>query len=105
MLLFFILNDRHTPRSTRTSTLVPDTTLYRAFSQAAGAASGGDLGWVIEGQLDPALDRTLRSLAPGQVSEPIRTLTGYHILLLRDQRRALENSGTDRKSTRLNSSH
>lgn len=64
----------------------------RQFSQAAGAASGGDLGWVIQGQLDPALDEALQSLSPGQVSAPIRTLTGYHILLLRDQRTALQGS-------------
>ncbi|HET8729164.1 MAG TPA: peptidylprolyl isomerase [Alphaproteobacteria bacterium] len=68
----------------------PFAGVARQFSQAAGAASGGDLGWVVEGQLDPALDQALQRLAPGQVSDPVRTLTGYHIMLLRDQRRALQ---------------
>ncbi|UEM05272.1 peptidylprolyl isomerase [Skermanella rosea] len=58
----------------------------RQFSQSAGATNGGDLGWVQQGQLPEELDTTLRDLRPGQVSRPIRSLTGYHILLLREQR-------------------
>lgn len=61
----------------------------RQFSQSAGAAQGGDMGWVIEGQLDPALDEAVAAMEPGTVSNPIRTVMGYHIMLLRDQRRAL----------------
>jgi peptidyl-prolyl cis-trans isomerase SurA len=59
----------------------------REFSRSAGAAQGGDLGWVIEGQLDPALDQAMAAMAPGEVSDPVRSLAGYHILLLRDRRR------------------
>jgi len=58
----------------------------RQFSQAAGASSGGDRGWVQQGQLDDELDRGLRALRPGQVSEPIRSPSGFHILLLRNTR-------------------
>ncbi len=66
---------------------VPFPRVARQFSQAADAANGGDLGWIIEGQLDPALDAAIGRLSPGQLSPPIRTLSGYHILLLRQQRR------------------
>src|SRR5690606_11180615 len=38
------------------------------------------------GQLDPALDTVIQGMQPGQVSTPIRTLPGYHILYLRDRR-------------------
>lgn len=58
----------------------------RQFSQSAGATNGGDLGWVQQGQLPEELDTALRGLRPGQASRPIRSLTGYHILLLREQR-------------------
>ncbi len=58
----------------------------RQFSQAAGAAQGGDLGWIQQGQLAEELDEAIRRLRPGQLSEPIRGATGYHVLLLRDQR-------------------
>lgn len=56
------------------------------FSQAAGASKGGDLGWVQEGQLAPELDEALQSLKQGEITPPLRSLTGYHILLLRDVR-------------------
>lgn len=56
------------------------------FSQSAGAATGGDLGWVQQGQLEQAVDETLRQLRPGQFSRPVRGIGGYHILWVRDQR-------------------
>lgn len=60
--------------------------LAQQFSKAAGAAQGGDLGWVQQGQLAEELDAALGNLQKNQVSDPVRTLNGYHILLLRDQR-------------------
>jgi peptidyl-prolyl cis-trans isomerase SurA len=60
--------------------------LARQFSESATASRGGDLGWVQEGQLPEELDRVLSRMQSGQASSPIRTLNGYHILLLRDQR-------------------
>jgi peptidyl-prolyl cis-trans isomerase SurA len=56
------------------------------FSQSPTAAVGGDLGWVKQGQLGGKLDATLSKLQPGQISNPIRTLAGYYILMLRDRR-------------------
>ena len=58
----------------------------RQFSQSAGAANGGDLGWVQQGQLPEELDAALQQLRPGQATRPIRSITGYHILMLRDER-------------------
>lgn len=60
--------------------------LARQFSQSAGAASGGDMGWVRSGELNPELDKVLTTMRPGQMSAPVRTATGYHVLLVRDQR-------------------
>lgn len=60
--------------------------LARAFSQNAAAASGGDLGWLVQGQLDDQIEQQLARMQPGQISEPIRTLDGYHIVALRDRR-------------------
>lgn len=56
------------------------------FSQSAGAATGGDLGWIQQGQLEETLDRALQQLRPGQFSRAIRGAAGYHILWLREQR-------------------
>jgi peptidyl-prolyl cis-trans isomerase SurA len=58
----------------------------RQFSQAAGAAQGGDLGWIQQGQLAPELNKALTAAQPGEVSDPIRTPNGFHILGVRDKR-------------------
>lgn len=71
----------------------PFPAVAQQFSQAAGAQSGGDMGWVLGGQLEPALDQVLSTMSQGQVSEPIRTLGGYNILLLRDTRLVNANTG------------
>ncbi|MGC9163387.1 MAG: peptidylprolyl isomerase [Thiomonas sp.] len=53
----------------------------RELSQdPATAAKGGDLGWVLPGQLDPALDAALQQLNPGDVSAPI--VVGNKVVLL-----------------------
>ncbi len=63
--------------------------IARQFSQDAAARNGGDIGWVQPGQLEKELDEALLGMRPGQVSEPIRTSTGYQILWLRKRRRAM----------------
>jgi peptidyl-prolyl cis-trans isomerase SurA len=60
--------------------------LARAFSQNTAAASGGDLGWLIPGQLDDQIEQQLAAMQPGQLAGPFRTLDGYHIVALRDRR-------------------
>lgn len=62
------------------------------FSQGANAAQGGMIGWVQAGQLPEELDKKLKSMPNGAVSTPIRSLTGYHILYLRDKREISENT-------------
>jgi peptidyl-prolyl cis-trans isomerase SurA len=59
--------------------------LAQQFSQAAGAAAGGDLGWNQEGELPDEIDQAIHNLAPGQISQPVRTESGYHIVLLRQK--------------------
>lgn len=64
----------------------------RQFSQSASAASGGDIGWVIQGQLPDELDDTLSDMIPGRIAGPIRSEGGWYILLLRERR---EPAGTE----------
>jgi len=66
------------------------------FSQSPSAADGGDIGWVIQGQLAEEIDQALLPLKPGQIAGPIRAEGGYHILLVRDRR---EPVGTEVAST------
>jgi len=49
------------------------------FSQAASAPSGGKLGWVSPGQLAAPLDKAIRNLKKGQVSDAILYRSDYYI--------------------------
>jgi peptidyl-prolyl cis-trans isomerase SurA len=69
--------------------------LARNFSQNAAAPSGGDLGWIRQGELDAELDATVSKMKPSTVAGPIRTISGYHILLLRERRIAKGLEGPD----------
>lgn len=70
----------------------PFAGLAAQFSKAPGAAKGGDIGWVQEGRLAEDLDKVLKTMAEGEVSEPIRSTEGYHILFLRQKRTFTEGS-------------
>ena len=72
--------------------------IARQFSQSGTATLGGDLGWVQDGELDPELNAVLAQMGPGELSPPVRTLTGFHILLLRDMRK---NEGGDIDRSRI----
>lgn len=47
---------------------------------------GGDLGWVSKGDTDPAFEAALFALHKGQVSDPVLSSEGYHVIWLRDER-------------------
>ncbi len=49
-------------------------------------AAGGDLGWIEKGLGEPAFDQALYALKPGQISEPVRTSEGFHVIMLRETR-------------------
>ena len=58
-------------------------TLAREFSQGAGQADGGEIGWVNRGTLIAGIeDVAFQKLSVGQVSEPFRTSMGVHIVKL-----------------------
>jgi peptidyl-prolyl cis-trans isomerase SurA len=60
-----------------------------AVSNSAGqrALQGGDLGWRRRDQMPTMFTRALSPLQPGQITDPIRSPSGFHLLKLEDQRR------------------
>lgn len=55
--------------------------LARAHSEDPGsAASGGDLGWVNPAQMVPEFEKAMNALKPNQLSEPVRTPFGLHLI-------------------------
>ncbi len=57
-----------------------------AFSNSQTALDGGRLGWRKGGELPTFLADTIAKLKPGEVSELLRTPTGFHIIRLNDIR-------------------
>jgi peptidyl-prolyl cis-trans isomerase SurA len=58
----------------------------RQFSQAAEAAQGGDIGWVLPGMLDPEVEQIIDGMSKGQLTRPLRLGGGYYVFLLIDRR-------------------
>ncbi|NIR60977.1 MAG: molecular chaperone SurA [Gammaproteobacteria bacterium] len=50
------------------------------------APKGGDLGWVDPGEVPPEIERAMEALAPGEVSAPIETEAGWHIVQVLERR-------------------
>lgn len=63
-------------------------TLARENSQDGSAAQGGDLGWANPGQFVPEFEAVIQSLAPGEVSAPLTSRFGVHLIQLMERRNA-----------------
>lgn len=54
--------------------------LAKLYSNDLSASKGGDLGWVYPGDTVPEFERAMDQLKPGEVSQPIETPFGYHLI-------------------------
>ncbi len=62
-------------------------TLAKADSDDLGSKEqGGDLGWLEKGVTDPAFEAALFAMKKGDISDPVKSEDGYHIIWLRDVR-------------------
>lgn len=55
-------------------------TLAQRFSKCPSAPQGGDLGDIELRRLDEAFAEAAETLNPGQISGPVRTKFGYHLI-------------------------
>lgn len=59
-----------------------------SFSIDGTAQNGGDLGWFRAGMMIPDFQAAVEALEPGQVSDPVQTQFGWHVIRLIDTRTA-----------------
>jgi len=60
--------------------------LARQYSEDGTAAKGGELGWVNPGDTVPDFEKAMNELQPGQVSAPIRSPFGWHLIQVLERR-------------------
>lgn len=88
--IFFALpNNASAPEVARTRQLAATVrngiTDEATFVAAVDANTGGELGWLHEGDLPAQLEAALQTMTPGTVSEPIRGEAGFHIFFLHER--------------------
>jgi hypothetical protein len=57
----------------------------QAFHDTILAANGGDLGWITPDQLDPDFAEAVQHLKKNEISQPVKTRWGYHLIQLLDR--------------------
>ncbi len=62
------------------------TELARLQSEDASASRGGDLGWLSPGDTVPEFERAMTGLEPGQVSDPVQSPFGWHLIQVVERR-------------------
>lgn len=62
--------------------------LAKESSADGSAAAGGDLGWANPGQFVPEFEAAMNSLAPGQITEPVTSRFGVHLIQVVERRQA-----------------
>jgi len=74
--------------------------LAKLHSEDASAPSGGDLGWVAPGDTVPEFEQAMNALKPGQVSEPVQTPFGWHLIQALEHRTQDVSQERQRQSAR-----
>jgi len=61
--------------------------LARQYSEDGTASSGGDLNWLNPGDTVPQFEKAMNELAIGEISEPVRSPFGWHIIQVLERRK------------------
>ena len=69
--------------------------LARQHSADISAAKGGDLGWIYPGDTVPEFEQAMDALKPGEVSQPIQSPFGWHLIVV--EKRRVQDVSDDRK--------
>ncbi|MFM2343541.1 MAG: hypothetical protein RLZZ210_149 [Pseudomonadota bacterium] len=75
-------------------------TLATLYSQDGSAMSGGNMNWVSKGEMVPEFEQVMNVLPIGQVSSPVRTDYGYHLIQVLERRVKDVSVGQQRETAR-----
>jgi len=82
-----------------------DMTMYQAARDHSIAAKAkqnlGEVGWVNQGQVVPALDEAIFSLGPGKIGGPVESPAGWHLVKVLDVNEARYTDFSDETTRRL----
>lgn len=62
--------------------------LARQHSEDSSNVRGGELGWLSPGDTVPEFERAMNALQPGQISAPVQTPFGWHLIEVLERRNA-----------------
>lgn len=60
--------------------------LAKLYSNDLSASKGGDLGWIYPGDTVPEFERAMDALKPGEISEPVESQFGYHLIQVMERK-------------------
>ena len=60
--------------------------IARLNSADASAAQGGNLGWIFPGDTVPEFERAMDALKPGEISQPVKSPFGWHLVQALERR-------------------
>ncbi|WP_374264219.1 peptidylprolyl isomerase [Zoogloea sp.] len=69
--------------------------LARQYSADISASKGGDLGWIYPADTVPEFEQAMDALKPGELSQPIQSPFGWHLILVEERR--VQDVSDDRK--------
>jgi peptidyl-prolyl cis-trans isomerase SurA len=74
--------------------------LAREHSQDGSAPQGGDLGWAVPGMFVPEFEEPMNRLGDGQISAPVVSRFGVHLIQVMERRRVEQSEREVRESIR-----
>lgn len=60
--------------------------LAKRYSEDVSAPQGGDLGWLTPGETVPAFEQAMNALAPNEISQPVKSQFGWHLIQVLERR-------------------
>ena len=75
-------------------------TFARLNSADASATRGGDLGWLLPGDTVPEFEAAMKNLKPGEISDPVRSPFGYHLIQVVERRTQVADATRSRLAAR-----